>query len=357
MKKADRETSRILVDEEFVAVQPSLVRALEGNVMDALVLQYLHFWLRASSNVHEGEVWVYNTYQDWADRLGISPKQAERSIRRLEERGIVVSCKPDSGDWNHRKWYRIDPSRLREIDLPISGDRSPDSGDSSLYSESTYRECSDPSDQNLSSPSVTREDRDEETMDEPDALEGSGSGAEPQVAAPLSPQGGITEPVAQALAITQERYGKGSTTSMLTSRTKGQPPGDAPWCVRLDADEIVTIVDLCHQFSTRSHEVGGNRYLNPFTQGAAKSIKRLIHVDGFSADNVRVMIDWVTRDEFWSPNVRTHSALSDKWDQLRGARNRKVGERKKREQDERIGGTTEAWMSRSTHGGGHTDGV
>lgn len=186
-------------------------------------------------------------------------------------------------------------------------------------------------------------------MGETDALDESGSGAEPQVAAPLSPQGGITEAVSEALRITQERYGDGKTLSMLTSRTKGKPPEDAAWCVGLDAGQIVEIVDLCHQFSTRSHEVGGNRWLNPFTQSAARSIKRIIHLDGFSAFQVAKMIDWVTQDEFWSPNVRTHSALREKWDPLRGARNRWVKKRKEVEADSKVGGTTEAWMSRSAY--------
>jgi len=106
MKKAPAQ----LIDEEFISVQPSLVRALDGRMEDAALLQVLHFWLRVSTNRHDGETWVYNTYQDWADRLGISADRARRCVTRLEGGGSgpIVSTQAERSSGQMRKWYRID---------------------------------------------------------------------------------------------------------------------------------------------------------------------------------------------------------------------------------------------------------
>lgn len=114
----------LFIDEEFVAVQPSLVRALEGRVIDALVLQYLHFWLRVSTNEHLGEKWVYNTYSDWSEKLGISVDQARRSVKRLQEQGLVLYCQPHCGKYDQTKWYRIDYNHDCLLDLAKSPPRS-----------------------------------------------------------------------------------------------------------------------------------------------------------------------------------------------------------------------------------------
>lgn len=98
-------SSALLLDEPCLVIQPVLVRAL-GHLVDAAVLQQLHYWMQRAQSRHEGFTWVWKTYEEWGEEIGVSTKQVRSAIERLETRGVVVSCQPES--WNRRKWYRID---------------------------------------------------------------------------------------------------------------------------------------------------------------------------------------------------------------------------------------------------------
>lgn len=95
----------LLVDERVFVVQPSLVRRL-GYLTDAAVLQQLHYWMPRATAEHDGHRWVYKTADEWADEIGVTPKQVRSAIGRLEALGVVLSCQPEA--WKRRKWYRID---------------------------------------------------------------------------------------------------------------------------------------------------------------------------------------------------------------------------------------------------------
>lgn len=97
--------TRLLLDENVILVQPALVRAL-GHMIDAAVLQQLHYWLGRSRNDRGGYRWVYKTTGEWADEIGVTDKQAKSALQRLERSGLVESCQPEGS--NRRKWYRID---------------------------------------------------------------------------------------------------------------------------------------------------------------------------------------------------------------------------------------------------------
>lgn len=98
-------SSVLLLDEPVIAVQPSLVRRLD-SVLDACVVQQIHYWLQRSANQHRGELWVYKTYEDWSAEIGVSARRIQVSMRRLEKCGLIVSCQPEA--YHRRKWYRID---------------------------------------------------------------------------------------------------------------------------------------------------------------------------------------------------------------------------------------------------------
>lgn len=96
--------TRLLLDEQVIIVQPALVRAL-GSMIDAALLQQLHYWMARATAQHAGRVWVYKTIDEWADEIGVTEKQAKSAIHRLEAEGMVESCQPEGS--NRRKWYRI----------------------------------------------------------------------------------------------------------------------------------------------------------------------------------------------------------------------------------------------------------
>ena len=97
-------SSVLLMDEPVIVLQPALVRAL-GNIHDAAILQQLHYWSARAESRHDGEIWVYKTYVDWSEEIGITEKQTKSALQRLELEGIVISCQPEG--FHRRKWYRI----------------------------------------------------------------------------------------------------------------------------------------------------------------------------------------------------------------------------------------------------------
>ncbi|MED4978243.1 DnaD domain protein [Geobacillus stearothermophilus] len=106
--------NRFLLDEKPLFVLPSLAKAIGLN--EAIILQQLHYWLQESRNIRDGYKWVYNTYEDWQKQFPFwSETTIKRTIRKLENQGIVVSDNFNSLKIDKTKWYRIDYDRLDEI--------------------------------------------------------------------------------------------------------------------------------------------------------------------------------------------------------------------------------------------------
>ncbi len=102
--------SSCLIDERSIALQPTLIRIF--GFERAAVLQQIHFHLQnlKSGKVIEGQKWVWNTYDDWAenDFPFWEPRTVRKWFSKLEEEGLLVSAQFDKSDWNRRKYYRID---------------------------------------------------------------------------------------------------------------------------------------------------------------------------------------------------------------------------------------------------------
>ena len=108
--------SRLLLNESPMMVLPSLAKKIGLN--EALILQQIHYWVQKSSHVIDGKVWMYNTYQQWQKQFSFwSLSTIKRTIRSLENQGLLIS-----GNWNHSKmdktkWYTIDYERLESPEL------------------------------------------------------------------------------------------------------------------------------------------------------------------------------------------------------------------------------------------------
>ncbi|RLQ00460.1 DnaD domain protein [Geobacillus stearothermophilus] len=106
--------SKLLLDEKPLVILPSLAKEIGLN--EAIVLQQLHYWLQESNNERDGHRWVYNTYQDWQKQFPFwSIRTIRRTIKNLENKGIVISDYLNSMKIDKTKWYRIDYERLEEI--------------------------------------------------------------------------------------------------------------------------------------------------------------------------------------------------------------------------------------------------
>jgi hypothetical protein len=135
--------SNLLLDERPVALLPSLVRAV--GITDAAVLQQLHYWLQRASKSHDGHAWVYKTYGEWAQEIGVTAKAARGALERLRESGAVVSMQNPMDARDRTLWWRIDHDRLPgrpsapggRPDAPGGSSRA---GVPDVVSESTDRE-------------------------------------------------------------------------------------------------------------------------------------------------------------------------------------------------------------------------
>src|SRR5690554_4175288 len=82
--------SRLLINEEPLQVLPGLAEKIGLN--EAIVLQQLHYWLSRSTQVKEGEKWVYNTYDEWCAQFPFWSKATVRRVfTSLEKQGLIIT--------------------------------------------------------------------------------------------------------------------------------------------------------------------------------------------------------------------------------------------------------------------------
>lgn len=91
--------SGLLIREQFVAVFPSLVRAL-GSIESAVILQHLHFLVGDDGTT--GPV----TAQQISDATGIAERTVRRRLENLREVGVLTSSRATS----------MNPTQVHEID-------------------------------------------------------------------------------------------------------------------------------------------------------------------------------------------------------------------------------------------------
>lgn len=325
---------RVLADEEFVSVQPALIRALDGKVVDALVLQYLYWWQRISQNELDGHYWVYNTYEEWSDRLGISPDQFKRTILRLEEQGLVISRKPNAGQWKHRKWYRVDTDHefwetlklvSNEGETPVVTDRAipPDrSGDSAHsrsgdFAQSTYTQRGHTESTSLP-PEVTaslekpKEPQEQEPGTITDRLGVTDSPA------PASPPSAIITPPLDGNPVS------GAEEHGATGNSTGRPSPDD--------DPSPEVLILCGLLADLYHDLG-NKRPNPNQKSWYRECRLLMTKDGadekgYTFKQIETIIRWALADSFWKTNIRSMPKLRAQFDTLRMRRNEEIEKKK-----------------------------
>lgn len=98
-----------LLDERPIVIQPSMVKAF--GFERATILQQIHYHLESpkSGKIIEGEKWIWNTYEEWAEEFIFwEPRTIRKWMAKLEEEKLIVTAQFDKGDWNRRKYYRID---------------------------------------------------------------------------------------------------------------------------------------------------------------------------------------------------------------------------------------------------------
>lgn len=107
--------TRLLMAEPPLLVMPTLAVAI--GLKEAIILQQLHYWLgnkdssgRHTAHLHDGEYWVYNSYEKWhqTNFPFLSIATLRRKFDRLEhELHLIRSLQLSLSAGNGEKWYSI----------------------------------------------------------------------------------------------------------------------------------------------------------------------------------------------------------------------------------------------------------
>lgn len=139
--------SRLLIPDEPVHYLPKLARRL--GLAESILAQQIYYFQTSGNSGHEqdGYRWIYNTYEQWAEKTGLTVKQVRSAISHLEQLGVMVSAQLSHNRFDHKKYYRIvEEHQLFDTstcpvgltDLPSRADPSATGGRSSyLSSENT----------------------------------------------------------------------------------------------------------------------------------------------------------------------------------------------------------------------------
>jgi hypothetical protein len=111
--------SNLLIDEYPLILLPSLAKAIGLN--EAIILQQVHYWMRHATHVREGHLWIYKTYAEWQDEFPFwSLDTIGRTIRKLEERGLLISGQFNKWKIDKTKWYRPDYDTITTLQVAMS---------------------------------------------------------------------------------------------------------------------------------------------------------------------------------------------------------------------------------------------
>lgn len=102
-----------LLDERVVALRPALVRALDGDVALAALVQQLHWRESTDRGVEKWDSgdglgwWVDASRAEIAADLGISEPQARRLVEKAREKGLIETQQPFAAGHDRRLFARI----------------------------------------------------------------------------------------------------------------------------------------------------------------------------------------------------------------------------------------------------------
>src|SRR3989338_8225275 len=108
--------SLLLTNDSVRVVQPKVSK--EFGERQAKLLQQVHFWIQNQNNkgtINNGKKWVYNTYEDWAEQIGVSVASIGRYFYYLKKRGVILSDFLNHRRSERTKYYTINYDRLNEI--------------------------------------------------------------------------------------------------------------------------------------------------------------------------------------------------------------------------------------------------
>lgn len=129
--------SKLLIQDRPIMILPTL--ALKIGLNESIILQQIHYWLLTSKHDKNGKKWVYNTYKDWQEQMPFwSESTIKRTIKSLEDQGLLFSANYNHFKMDKTKWYSIDYEKLAEIEDNAQVSMESTTGQNEMTSDSNW---------------------------------------------------------------------------------------------------------------------------------------------------------------------------------------------------------------------------
>jgi hypothetical protein len=110
-------SAKLITDETPLVIPPSLAARI--GLVEATILQQIHYYVQKSNNIIDGFRWVYNTYQQWQEQFPfLSLRSIRRAITNLEDLKLIRSERMEAKNWYQRKWYTVCYETLEALISP-----------------------------------------------------------------------------------------------------------------------------------------------------------------------------------------------------------------------------------------------
>ena len=117
MKKKSTKPSEgkgVLADTRLIVFYPELARTFD--ICGAFLIQQIHYWTQENPTIKDEQAFHRNTYEEWADQIGVySSRTVANSLRDLEAQGVVITGRFNKHKYDKTLWYRLDYDKLAEL--------------------------------------------------------------------------------------------------------------------------------------------------------------------------------------------------------------------------------------------------
>lgn len=110
------QTFKLLPHDTVMLLQPQLVK--QFGRAGALLLSQLHYWLNKKDSLgcsHQGNRWIYNTAEEWAEQLQLSARYVRQLFAKMADIGIVKIEKLHKIKSVRTNYYSIDYDQLHKF--------------------------------------------------------------------------------------------------------------------------------------------------------------------------------------------------------------------------------------------------
>lgn len=111
-----------LINESPLVILPTLAKCIGLN--EAIVLQQVHYWLTKKKHFYDEKYWTYSTYKEWLKQFPFfSESTLIRTVRKLEDMGLLTSNNYNKNAYDRTKWYTINYDVLDSFETISQNDK------------------------------------------------------------------------------------------------------------------------------------------------------------------------------------------------------------------------------------------